>query len=266
MSSGQLYFEVRGRGSPLLFIGCASADPRTTPLGLTAPLLESASVITYDHRGVGRSTAGISSFSTASHAADAAGLIRCLGHKCVDVVGFSFGGLVAQELAIRYPSLVRRLVLVASSSGGAGGSLRTALELETVPLRHRADRHLQLADRRYSPNDRRRVRWAHLWQYLHSGHCDTSPARRLMHIAAAEHDTWNRIAVVSCPTLVAGGRYDDIAPPMNQASLASRIRLATLRLFDAGHLLLLQDGTAHESIINHLAKTDAVVGDAGAAS
>jgi len=51
------------------------------------------------------------------------------------------------------------------------------------------------------------------------------------------------------------GHYDDIAPPTNQASLAGRIGRATLRLFEGGHLFIVQDGAAHQDITAHL--TDA---------
>jgi pimeloyl-ACP methyl ester carboxylesterase len=67
------------------------------------------------------------------------------------------------------------------------------------------------------------------------------------------HDVWDRLPAVTCPTLVAGGRYDGIAPPANSEAIASRIPGAELRLYDGGHLFFLQDRAAFPDILGFLA-------------
>ena len=66
------------------------------------------------------------------------------------------------------------------------------------------------------------------------------------------HDVYERLPRISCPTLVASGRSDGIAPAANGAAIASQIPHAELRLFDGGHLFFLQDPTALPEIIAFL--------------
>jgi 3-oxoadipate enol-lactonase len=66
---------------------------------------------------------------------------------------------------------------------------------------------------------------------------------------------WNRLSAIECPTLVAAGRYDGIAPPSNSEAIASRIADARLRMFEGGHLFFLQDRAAFPAIIEFLEET-----------
>jgi 3-oxoadipate enol-lactonase len=77
------------------------------------------------------------------------------------------------------------------------------------------------------------------------------------------HDVWDRLGRVSCPTLVAGGRHDGIAPPANSEAIASRVPGAELRLYEGGHLFFFQDRTAFPEILDFLAGG---AGDAGRAA
>ena len=57
--------------------------------------------------------------------------------------------------------------------------------------------------------------------------------------ARSGHDVWDRLPAIGCPTLVAGGRYDGIAPPANSEAIASRIAGADLRFYEGGHLFFM---------------------------
>ena len=77
---------------------------------------------------------------------------------------------------------------------------------------------------------------------------DTDPVvlagQRAQLEARRGHDVWDRLGAITCPTLVAGGRYDPIAPMANSRAIASRIAGAELRLYDGGHAFFVQDRTA----------------------
>src|SRR5947209_4556785 len=75
-------------------------------------------VITYDHRGVGRSSRLEGRVTIAQLAEDAARLLRALGLSSAHVFGMSMGGMVAQELALARPEMVRTLTLGCTYCGG----------------------------------------------------------------------------------------------------------------------------------------------------
>jgi 3-oxoadipate enol-lactonase len=76
--------------------------------------------------------------------------------------------------------------------------------------------------------------------------------RRAQLEARASHDVWERLDAISCPTLVAYGRHDGIAPEANSKAIASRIRGAELRGYDGGHLFLFQDPAAFPQLVTFL--------------
>ena len=111
------------------------------------------------------------------------------------------------------------------------------------------------------------VRWDDAWREANpdmaamiierfaSSAASPGPGQRLQLEARSHHDTADRLATIGCPTLVAGGRYDGIAPPANSEFLAAAIPGAQLRLFDGGHGFFLQDPEALPAIVDFLAAT-----------
>ncbi|RZU65203.1 pimeloyl-ACP methyl ester carboxylesterase [Microterricola gilva] len=102
-----LYAETRGTGQPILLIGASSDDAEMfRPI---AERLGGFTVVSYDRRGTLRSGREGWPCDSARHADDAAGLIGALGLARVDVFGASAGAIVAVQLALRHPRLVRRV-------------------------------------------------------------------------------------------------------------------------------------------------------------
>jgi pimeloyl-ACP methyl ester carboxylesterase len=75
-------------------------------------------VIIFDNRGVGNTTAGTKPFSIVQFANDTAGLLDALKIQKADVLGFSMASFIAQELALLHPEKVNRLILYGASCGG----------------------------------------------------------------------------------------------------------------------------------------------------
>ena len=71
--------------------------------------------------------------------------------------------------------------------------------------------------------------------------------------ARAAHNTWDRLKEITCPTLVAGGRYDGVALPATQERLAAQIPGAELAMFEGGHMFMIQDRAALKAMIEFLA-------------
>src|SRR5664279_1495470 len=104
-----IYYERSGTGPPLLFCnGSGSTLEGSEPL--IAPFRDRFDVVAHDQRGLGRTEAPTTLYTMAQYAADAAGLLDAVGWDRCRVVGISFGGMVAQELAVTWHERVERLV------------------------------------------------------------------------------------------------------------------------------------------------------------
>ena len=107
------YCEISGQGDPLLVLhgGLGSIHM----FGLVLPsIVKKHQVIAVDLHGHGRTALGSRNISLIDQGADMAALIKSLGYNQVDVMGYSFGGGVAFQLAVQNPAMVRRLVLVSA--------------------------------------------------------------------------------------------------------------------------------------------------------
>jgi 3-oxoadipate enol-lactonase len=254
----EIWYERAGAGERLLFISGTGGDLRYRPGVFDGPLARAFDLLAYDQRGLGRSSKPDAPYSMAQYADDAAALMDLVGWESARVLGVSFGGMVAQELVLRHPGRVERLVLACTSPGGAGGSSYPFHELDHLDREARTRHLVPVSD------TRRDEAWAAANRELHAqfvaagaadpfadepGHA--MGARRQLEARAA-HDTWDRLDQIACPVLIAAGRHDGIALPQSQHNMASRIRGAQLRFFEGGHLFMLQDREANPAIINFL--------------
>jgi 3-oxoadipate enol-lactonase len=254
----ELYYERAGSGERLLFISGTGGDLRVKPNVFDGPLAKGFDLVAYDQRGLGRSAKPDVPYSMADYADDAAALLDAIGWPSARVVGVSFGGMVAQELALRHPDKVERLVLGCTSPGGAGGASYPFHEIQHLKGEERAKHLIPVSD------TRRDAAWAaanpeSYAQFVAMGSADPYAgepgremgARRQLEARAA-HDTWERLGQIACPVMIAAGRYDGVALPETQERMAGRIPGATLQFFDGGHLFILQDRTALPAIIAFL--------------
>ena len=255
-----LYYERRGTGPPLLLVSGTGGDLRQQPSVLDSPLAEDFDILAYDQRGLGQSSILAGPYSMADYADDAAHLMAAIGWDDALVFGISFGGMVAQELALRHRRRVRKLVLACTSSGGAGGASYPLHELTDLDGEESVARHVELADTRFDKawREDNPDEFAGFVNFFASrAEIGKDEPRRaegqaLQLDARRRHNTWGRLDQITCPTLVAAGRYDGIAPLENSENLASAIPDAQLRVFEGGHLFLLQDPTAFPAIIAFL--------------
>ena len=110
-TTGELMYELRGEGEPVLLIHGALIQDTFLPL-LGEPALSGYRLILYHRRGYGRSAPIAGPFSIAEQAADARALLDHLGVDRAHVVGLSGGGLIALQLALDTPERVHSLVLL----------------------------------------------------------------------------------------------------------------------------------------------------------
>jgi pimeloyl-ACP methyl ester carboxylesterase len=239
----QLHVEREGHGEPLLWItGFAISSEIFAPVigNYTAEF----DCIRYDNRGAGRSRGLRWPTSIPELAGDAVRLLDALGIDSAHVYGLSMGGMVAQEVALRFPSRVRALVLGATSHGGPRAVLPSprvaaALTSRGAPAAVRAE----LVGRALFSERFRREHPDVVAQHLRNLAAHPAALHGVLgHLAAATyHDTRARLPRISAPTLVLHGGADELTPPRNARLLADRIPDATLALLPGvGHGYLLE--------------------------
>jgi len=118
-----IYYEIHGEGEPLLLIEGLGYSSWMWFKQIPAFSRE-FKVIVFDNRGVGNTDKPDSEYTIETMADDAAGLLKALGLDSAHVLGVSMGGFIAQELALKYPDMVRSLVLISTSFGGEGSMPR----------------------------------------------------------------------------------------------------------------------------------------------
>ena len=113
------YYEVHGQGEPLLLLHGGLGSTGMFDAVLPA-LTRTRQVIAVDLHGHGRTALGDREMSLVDMGDDMAAIVEQLGHRQVDVMGYSMGAAVAFRLAVQHPSVVRRLVLVSTAFAQAG--------------------------------------------------------------------------------------------------------------------------------------------------
>ena len=238
-----LHYTVDGHGAPLLLLNGYRLSGDSWPAEFVAILARERRVIALDNRGTGRSTASSHPFSLSELADDAVEVIDHLGLENADILGFSMGGAIAQELACNRPGRVRRLVLCATWSGRSHSrfaDFATLCLLQDVTRLEPATAARRLWSVTYAP------------AYL-DRHADEAEAQlqrelryptpeltsKLQYRAIGEFDAWHHLGEVKLPCLVIAGREDRLVPPENAAILAERLPNAELQLIPGlGHRLI----------------------------
>lgn len=234
VAGARLHYDVRGSGEPLLWLNgfvlsAAAWDP-------VLPLYTSTfECITFDNRLTGRSLSRPGLVSIPQLAGDAVALLDALRIDSAHVYGLSYGGMVAQELAIRFPHRVRGLVLGATTPGGPHAVLPAFGALAAASAHGLPG---MVFSRKFVEADPARARRLARQMRRHRAP-GLGVAAHLL--ASTYHDTTSRLGQIQAPTLVLHGDADVMTPLANARLLAARIPDAQLAVVpDAGHAYLLE--------------------------
>ena len=256
----EIYYERTGSGPRLLL--CNGSGTTVDGSRLLFTLFDDAfDLVVFDYRGMGRSQAAPAPYGMAACAADALAVMDAVGWERSSVLGVSFGGMVAQEIAVTEPGRVERLALLCTSSGGAGGSSYPLHELAALEPETRSELSHLLLDTRFDdewlevhPGDRRLV--ALMDARAGGAGGDGEAGAELQMEARRGHDVWERLGAIDCPTLVACGRFDGIAPPANSAAIAGAVPRAVLAAYEGGHAFFVQDPRAIPDVVDFLTESE----------
>ena len=233
---------------PLLFFNGIGANIELVASFLDA--LDGPEAIVFDVPGVGGSPAPMLPYRPSTIARLSARLLDQLGHAQVDVMGVSWGGVLAQQFAFQQSRRCRRLVLAATSPGQlmVPGKPSALLKMAT-PRRYKDPDYLRKVAGdlyggalRTSPDlvDKhlRHVKWSSDYGYY------------LQLAAGIGWSSLPWLAFISQPTLVMAGSDDPIVPPVNGRILAKLIPGARFVTIDDGHLFLLTSAEESAGIVS----------------
>lgn len=258
----QLYYESHGQGRPLVMIRGVGSNADHW-YAQVPELSRHYQVITFDNRGIGRSTNHVGDFTISDMAEDTLGLVKGLGLERPHVLGLSMGGMIAQELAITHPEAVGGLILAVTHCGG--GQAMPASPEVLARFMEMARTGSDEAKRNaaacfFAPATLSRrpeiaARYAEVSLALPAG--PEILMRQLQ--AVAGHATFDRLERITAPTLVMSAEQDVLVPPENARILAKAIKGAELAIIPGGgHQVFLEQAEAcNRAILDFLAKADA---------
>lgn len=241
-------YEVHGAGFPLLMINGLGSD-RGEWMAQIPAFEKRFRVIAFDNRGSGESDSPPGPYTTAGMAEDAAALLSFLAVTRANVLGVSLGGMIAQEVALRHPERVERLVLACTTPGGEATARPTPETLAAFARAPGGDRESEL--RRTIP-----FLYTDRFRTDHPEEIEAFIARRLSApsspegyaaqlAAAVGHSAGDRLKGIGSPTLVIAGTADLVVPPVNSERIAHRIPGAKLVLLPgAPHRLFAENAEA----------------------
>ena len=233
------YYEEAGSGDPLVLIMGLSGDLQGW--ALTAPALaKQFRVITYDNRGAGRTNAPDRPYSIAGMADDLAALLDALGIQRAHILGFSMGGYIAQEFALKYPARVNRLILLSTAPDidGYGRAVvgnwinvqRSNMSREQL-VRSRAPYLYTAALLDDEARYERSIQNSVSNPYPQQDHAFLRQAQ-----AVLAFDASARLGGIKADTLILTGKDDILVPPRNSEKLHKLIPGSKLQVLDGAHL------------------------------
>jgi poly(3-hydroxyalkanoate) depolymerase len=245
-----------GGGTPLVLCGGLGAS-----LEVLQPLVDALpadiEVIRFDVPGVGGSPTGPLPYRFGQLALGLARMLHELGYDQVDVLGFSWGGALAQQFAAQHPRRCRRLVLVSTGTGMLMVPGRPSALVKMIgPRRFREpDYAASIVADLYGGSAHRRQ--GELRDALDSQQIGGSLQGYVYQLAAGIG--WTSLPflkLIRQPTLVMGGDEDPIVPVTNARLLARLIPHARLHIYRGGHVELITEAAELIPVVTGFLATD----------
>jgi pimeloyl-ACP methyl ester carboxylesterase len=250
----QLYYEVEGDGEPVVLIPGFAAG-RWIWFKQTADLSQNFRVVIFDPRGVSASDKPEGPQTIGLLADDVAHLLETIGITSAHIVGASFGGFVAQEFALKYPSMTRKLVLCCTSFGGpnhvipAPETLMALASTKGLNSEERMRANLLLA---FTP-EFIQSQADEVDQIVHLRATNDVPEHIYLSQlqAAMNFNVESRLSEIKSPTLVLSGDADVIVPVQNSRNLAAKIPNAALHIVKGGsHTFFIEQAQEFNQLIS----------------
>lgn len=256
IDGGQIAYRRIGSGRPLLVLNGFAATNADWDPSFIDNLASFNDLILLDNRGTGSSVDNGEPFNIAKLADDTACVIERLGIGRANVMGWSMGGFIAQELALQHPDRIDKLILLSTDAGGpdsdrASTAIWSQL-LDTSGTSHEQARRLLFL---LFPSEVAKSLYRQFGDIVAAARAQLSP--ELVKRQAAAMDAWHNTSVASrlrdihVPVLIGTGTEDIVIPPSNALKLVNTIPGSWLAQFPgAGHAFMAQYPRALADLIN----------------
>lgn len=239
----RMYYELSGQGHPVVFISGITLDhsiwkafqvPEFTAAGF--------SCLVFDNRDVGQTgESPTGPYAIGQFVDDTVGLLDQLGLESPHIVGYSMGGMIAQELALKLPNRARSLTLLATvpkldAYGKALIESLKAAKRNLAPAEFSWTLGLRAFTYRFFNNPDAVKMW--MDRVIANPYPQSVAGFIRQADAAIAHDTLSRLARITMPTHVIVGEEDMLTPPRHARTLAGGISGAVLTtISEGGHAL-----------------------------
>lgn len=240
-------------GTPLVFLQHFTGNMDAWDPAVVNAFAKTRPVIVFNNRGVG-ATDGVVADSVEQMTTDAYAFIQALGHKQVDLLGFSMGGFVAQQLAAQHPELVRKVILAGTTHQGGGNNLMKVLG-EAFSRQNAPDPRDYLF---FSQSDEGKKAATAFLSRVYARAKDRDPesgkeiadahGKALIVFTSTPDPEFNTLKSINQPVLVVTGSNDTMLPTEGSINLYKHLKNAQLVLYpDSNHGSIFQ---YHDSFVN----------------
>lgn len=259
IKNGKVQYYRFGKGSPIVLIAGYGVDTSSWDVDFLQGLAKQHEVIVFNNRQVGGTVVQSKEYTAQALAEDDYQLLRTLKLNKPTILGYSMGGMIAQQLAVLHPKEIHSLILLNTAIAGYAVHPSNKIEekMKTMPVTHIArlakgidlffplkwklPMAYSLISNRFLPND-----------YIEN---DTRPIlleqQRLVLTWINDKKTAEKIKTLSLPTLILNGESDEVIPPVNSVILANSIKGARLvKWKEGGHGMMYQYPKEIASVIN----------------
>lgn len=240
-------------GTPLIFLQHFTGTMDSWDPAVVNALAKTRPVVVFNNRGVG-ATNGAAADNIGQMTDDAHTFIQALGYKQVDVLGFSMGGFIAQELAAQHPALVRKVILAGTTHQGGGNNLMKVLG-EAFSRANAPDPRDYLF---FSQSEAGKKAAGEFLSRVYARTKDRDPesgkeiadahGKALIVWTSTPDPEYKTLKAISQPVLVVTGNNDTMLPTEGSITLYKQLKNAQLVLYpDANHGSIFQ---YHDSFVN----------------
>lgn len=250
----KIAYYTRGQGAPLFMINGFISTMSLWDPALLEELEKHYQLILFDNRGVGLSTDTTENMTTIPQMADdVAGLIKGLGFSKANVLAWSMGARIGQQLLIRHPELVDKAVICSANPGGkyqdpTAPNVEEKLnnpnvpEMEKISLVFPDDEQGRLAAKECLARIKAAVAAGTIpndFTVRKETMIRQNRARTVLW--SNDNDNFNALKDIKVPVLLADGRYDIVDLPKNSLIIANQIPYSWTAFLSGGHTFLFQE-------------------------